>query len=127
VRAYYKQILRSFFHARLTAVYNTTDATQAEMALLLSMDLRSFSDLAQGKCCCSALTFARFLIYFCPDQTAFLKDLQAAFEAEIPAFVPVSLSRAQLRCPACNAVLPQKATLACPICGTVLNQQDVTA
>lgn len=52
------------------------------MAEKLAMDDRSYIDLEHGKCCCSAVTLALFLIYVCDDIISFLGDLKIAFESE---------------------------------------------
>lgn len=55
--------------------------TQSQMAALLVMDDRSYSELDHGKSCCSALTLILYLIYCCDNPLAFLESLQKILEA----------------------------------------------
>ena len=41
--------------------------TQAQMAELLQMDVRSYVELDHGKSMCSTLSFVLFLLYCCSD------------------------------------------------------------
>lgn len=80
MRKAYHTILKTFFHQRIVCTRTALGLTQSEMAERLSMDDRSYADLDHGKCCCSALTLALYLIYVCGDVDAFLEELRHAFE-----------------------------------------------
>ena len=73
-------ILKEHFHDGLIHCSCRKQATQAQMAVLLAMDVRSFADLDHGKSGCSGLTLACFLLYCCDDPLAFLNNLRADFD-----------------------------------------------
>lgn len=52
------------------------------MSQNLSMSLRSYSDLENGKCACSTTTFVLFLIKVCPDPMGFIEELRKAIDHE---------------------------------------------
>ena len=80
MRDEYNQILKSVFYENLISVRNENNYTQAYMADLLMMDLRSYVELDHGNNSCSALTFALFLIYCCAEPVTFLNILKIEFE-----------------------------------------------
>ncbi len=82
MREIYHTTLKHYFHQKLIHVRMERKLTQAAMAELLEMDNRSYVDLDHGKTCCSATTFALYLIYVCEDVAEFLRELRDAFEAE---------------------------------------------
>lgn len=49
--------------------------SQEEMAYFLSISTRSYSDLENGKFCCSLNTFLRFLYVFCEEPYPILDHL----------------------------------------------------
>lgn len=73
-------ILRDLFHTHLIRTRDALAITQEEMADRLMMADRTYADLDHGKSGCSALTFALYLIYICPDRGAFLEELRRALE-----------------------------------------------
>ena len=80
MRDQYHAILKESFHNSMISTQKNLGLTQKKMAQILAMDDRSYSDLDHGISCCSALTFARFLIYCCDDPIMFLVSLQVSFE-----------------------------------------------
>ncbi len=81
MRKTYKQILKNHFYNHLISTREVLKLTQAQMAEHLAMDNRSYINLDHGKCSCSALTFALYLIYFCKDPKDYLDDLRLALES----------------------------------------------
>lgn len=77
----YHAILREHFHFHLFHTRITLALTQSEMAEKLYMDDRSYSDLDNGKSCCSAVTLALYLVYVCEDVIGFIEELRNAFAA----------------------------------------------
>ena len=77
------EILRIRFRRALVASRADMGISRGEMAQLLSMSLRSYSDLERGAGCCGAVTLALFLIRVCPDPAAFLADLREAMSKEL--------------------------------------------
>ncbi len=82
MRQRYTVILKQQFHTHLLRTRNTLGITQEEMAFRLAMASRTYIELDHGKSCCSALTFALFLVYICPDPYAFLAELRIAWEKD---------------------------------------------
>ena len=80
MRTQFETILKKLFYEHQTKTRAEMRLTQAQMAKLLKMELRSYSDLDQCKTSCSALTLACYLIYCCEDPISFLSDLHAAFK-----------------------------------------------
>lgn len=80
MRKIYHEILKTCFHTNLIQSRDALGLTQAEMAEILAMDERSYSDLDLGKSCCSNITLALFLARVCKDPEKFLEDLRHAFE-----------------------------------------------
>ena len=60
MRKQYKQVLRVYFRDKV---------------------FRARVDLEHGESCCSAVTLALFLMYFCQEPLVFLEGLRYAFEA----------------------------------------------
>ena len=54
--------------------------TQAEMAELLEMDIRSYSNIDNGKSMCRTQTFILFLLHCKPDMDELLKELSELWE-----------------------------------------------
>ncbi len=69
-------VLRVRFRHKLITVRADMKLTQDEMAQLLSMSLRSYTELERGKSGCSATTLVLFLIRICPDPITFLNELR---------------------------------------------------
>ena len=80
MRDQYNNILKSFFQQKVFQNRVDLDISQEEMGHRLLMSCRSYVDLEHQKFGCSALTFALYLIYLCPDRELFLKELQEAFD-----------------------------------------------
>ena len=80
MRTQYETILKQFFYEHQTKTRAELHLTQAQMAKLLKMELRSYSDLDQCKSSCSGLTLACYLVYCCDDPIRFLADLSEAFK-----------------------------------------------
>ena len=114
------------------------------MAQILAMDDRSYRDLVHGITCCSALTFARYLIYCCDDPVMFLVSLQVSFadldevETAPPIILkvkdaldyrtPCSVTEFHMRqgnvypvCPRCAAPLDREFVSYCDRCGQQLD------
>lgn len=82
MRKHYKEILKTFFHTKVSQARYDMEISQEEMAYRLAMACRNYVDLDNGKTCCSAVTLALFLIYICKNPVAFLEELRHAFEAD---------------------------------------------
>ncbi len=80
MRKHCTNILKEQLHTHLIRNRDDMGITQEEMAHKLMMACRTYVDLDHGKSCCSALTFALYLIYICPDPGAFLNELRGALE-----------------------------------------------
>ena len=80
MRKHYSEILKSQFYNHVIRTRSRLSLTQEQMAETLAMDVRSFMNIDHGKSGCSALTLSLFLIYYCEDVAAFLKELKLAFE-----------------------------------------------
>ena len=80
MRKQHEIVLKTFFHEKLFHRRIELGITQEEMAHRLAMGSRSYVELDHGKCGCSSLTLARFLIYLCEDPQDFLLELRHAFE-----------------------------------------------
>lgn len=80
MREQYNQILKSLLHDKIIESRNDLCISQEEMAHRLAMAGRSYIDLEHGKTGGSALTLALYLVYLCPDSTAFLNELKEAFD-----------------------------------------------
>lgn len=82
MRNTYANIIRTHFRRKLVSVRTSLNMTQCEMSQNLSMSLRSYSDLENGKCACSTTTFVLFLIKVCPDPIGFIEELRKAIDHE---------------------------------------------
>ena len=80
MREKYNQILKALLQEKIIESRNDLCISQEEMAHRLSMAGRSYIDLEHGKTGGSALTLALYLLYLCPDSTAFLNELKQAFD-----------------------------------------------
>ena len=76
----YKLIFKSFCRENISRTRTALKLTQAKMASILCMDIRSYAGIEGGENSCSGLTLALFLIYCCPDPQNFLNELRTAFE-----------------------------------------------
>lgn len=81
MRKQYKQVLRVYFRDKVFRARVELDISQEEMAHRLALFCRSYVDLEHGESCCSAVTLALFLMYFCQEPLVFLERLRYAFEA----------------------------------------------
>ncbi len=81
MRKHIQNHLKEVFRIALIQTRDEGKLSQEEMAHRLAMATRSYIDLENGTSCCSAVTFILFLIYICPDPTAFLKELRQFMEA----------------------------------------------
>ncbi len=86
MRDYCAEVLRIRFRRKLVSTRTEMGISQADMAVLLSMSLRSYADLERGKGCCGAVTLALFLVRVCPDPKGFLDELREAMDEAIVAF-----------------------------------------
>lgn len=77
------EILRIRFRRALMAARVEAGIGRTEMAQILCMSLRSYSDLERGAASCGAVTLALFLVRVCPDPVAFLADLREAMSREL--------------------------------------------
>ena len=80
MREEYNRILKKLLQEKIIESRNDLCISQEEMAHRLAMASRSYIDLEHGKTGGSALTLALYLIYLCPDSTAFLNELKDAFD-----------------------------------------------
>lgn len=83
MRKLYRGVLKHYFSTNLYRTRMSLGYTQAEMAVILAMDDRSYIDLDHGKTCCSAVTLALYLTYCCKEPAQFIEGLRRAFETEI--------------------------------------------
>ena len=144
MRRQYQAILKENFYNSLVSTREALGLTQKKMAQILAMDDRSYSDLDHGISCCSALTFARFLIYCCDDPIMFLVSLQVSFETieeakiskptilnikeALSYRVPFPVTEFRIRCqnvysicPRCRTPLDREYTSYCDRCGQQLD------
>lgn len=144
MRQQYYAILKDSFYSGLVSARENMGLTRTGMAQILAMDERSYRDLDHGLSCCSALTFARFLIYCCEDPVMFLVSLQLSFEAaetvkladpridkvqdalsyRVPLLVTEShrfQSSAYSVCPRCHIPLDREFVSYCDRCGQQLD------
>lgn len=82
MRKHYRAILKKNFHLALLKAEDRLNLKQAQMAVLLAMDDRSYADLIHGKSSCSGVTLALFLINCCDNPKEFLLALKAEFDLE---------------------------------------------
>ena len=82
MRTFYADILKKHFSRRLIVARATMHLTQSQMADVLGVGIRSYTNLDHGVYGCSGLTLARYLVYCCPNPMAFLDELYAAFEED---------------------------------------------
>lgn len=80
MRKKFKTLFKKFFHAKLCERRLSLGITQDEMASKLNMSTRTYSDLDNGKTCCSAITLALYLTYVCEDPVHFLEALRKEFD-----------------------------------------------
>lgn len=81
MRKDYQEIIKKTFHRHLIQRRAAMNLTQAEMAVILEMDVRSYADLDRGRSCCGTLTFALFLLRCCDDPLKLLNDIREAILA----------------------------------------------
>lgn len=145
MRTQFETVLKRFFYEHQTKTRSALRLTQAQMAKLLKMELRSYSDLDQCKSSCSALTLACYLIYCCEDPLSFLSDLHAAFKPladieprgicltshneSISYRMPLQVTEIFMAidgehfpvCPRCNVTLERELVNYCERCGQKLD------
>lgn len=80
MRKTYEKILKKHFYEHLIVKREELKLSQVKMADRLLMDTRSYVNLDHGKCGCSALTLALYLMYFCEDPNKYLSELRESFE-----------------------------------------------
>ncbi len=71
-----KYALRDYMTQLLFKARQDEQLTQAKFAELLMMDTRSYSDLEHGESLCCTLTFIIYLVSFCKDTDALVRDLR---------------------------------------------------
>ena len=145
MRTDFETILKQFFYEHQTKTRAELCLTQAQMAKLLKMELRSYSDLDQRKSSCSALTLACYLIYCCKDPMAFLSGLHERFKPlsdakpcvifpsanseSCPFHIPLMVTEIVITgdgerfpvCPFCGMTLEREFLNYCDRCGQKLN------
>ena len=72
------KLLRAFMSADLFHTRKSLGLSQADMAELLSIDLRSYADLEHGKNLCCTRVFIFYLLRCKKDRHQFLLDVEAA-------------------------------------------------
>ena len=72
-------ILKNLFSQEIRKIRTESCYTQEHMAECLMMTERSYFDLEKGISCCSGLTLALYLVYYCQDPVAFIDSLRTAF------------------------------------------------
>lgn len=84
-----KCALRSYLTKRLAQARLDAHLTQDEFAEKLMMDTRSYASLEHGDSLCCTLTFIIYLVFFCDNVEALVRDLREimidAVKDELPA------------------------------------------
>ena len=80
MRSQYNETLKTIIHIHLLQARETRELTQAAMAELLMMDVRSYVELDHEKSLCGTLTLVLFLIYCCLDPVAVLQEIRVSFD-----------------------------------------------
>ena len=80
MRLLFNKLLKSYLHSLFRKKRKEMQLTQAEMAELLEMDIRSYSNIDNGKSMCSTQTFILFLLHCKPDMYELLKELSELWE-----------------------------------------------
>lgn len=78
----YHRNLKELVKHQLKKTRMELNLTQEQMAKRLDMDPSSYSNIETGKFSCSMYTFARYLIYCCPNRDEFLDSVREALESE---------------------------------------------
>lgn len=80
MRKHIQKRLKEYFRFALLQCREENRLSQEEMAHRLAMVTRSYIGLEHGESCSSSVTFVLFLLYLCPDPTAFLNELRRALD-----------------------------------------------
>ena len=80
MRDLYNEELKMICHKHIILAKTENNLTQAQMAEYFVMDIRSYADIDSGRSSCGLLTFVLYLIYLCPDITAFIDEIRDSFE-----------------------------------------------
>lgn len=72
-----------YFRSELLRTRHTLDISQEEMAHVLAMSVRNYTDLEGGKTCCGLITLLLFLRWCCTDPYAFLDGLLALLDPSL--------------------------------------------
>lgn len=75
-----KNVLKNMIHLEFCQTRDRLCYTQAQMAELLQISLRSYADIDRGKSMCSGETLLLFLVYCCADPNAFIASIKTALE-----------------------------------------------
>lgn len=81
MRNLYNKQLKEICHKCIVTAKVKHNLTQAQMAELLVMDIRSYADIDSGKSTCSLLTFVLYMMYLCPDIEALINEIRNSFES----------------------------------------------
>ena len=77
----YLQALKGYLANHMRKTRKELGMTQAQMAEKLELDLRSYSNVDNGKSLCSTLTFILYLLYICPDVPKLLDEIKETLES----------------------------------------------
>ena len=80
MRKIYLQLLKVFLCKEFRRAQKEKGLTQAEMAEILEIDIRTYSNISRGKSICSTLTFVLFLLYCCDDPRKLLEDFREVLD-----------------------------------------------
>lgn len=72
----YKKILKRIIHQEFCQTRDRLCYTQAQMAELLQISLRSYADIDRGKNMCSGETLLMFLVNCCSDPNSFVESIK---------------------------------------------------
>lgn len=81
MRNLYNKQLKEICHKCIVTAKVKHNLTQAQMAELLVMDIRSYADIDSGKSSCGLLTFVLYLLYLCPDIDGLIDEIRISFES----------------------------------------------
>ena len=80
MRSSYNEELKEICHKLIVDTRKSNNLSQAKMAGILLMDVRSYSDIDTGKRCCGLMTFVIFLVTFEVDYDELFAEIKASFE-----------------------------------------------
>ena len=80
MKTIYHRALKTFLATHMRKTRKKLKMTQAQMAEKLELDLRSYSNVDNGKSLCSTITFILYLLYVCEDAPKLLAEMKETIE-----------------------------------------------